>query len=85
MDAKETEEWLYGQAMDCLLAEYDYGLQNFGPYRSLHEAAAIIKEEFDEFWEEVKANDVPRAAEEVLQLAATAIRAYVEFGLAQKP
>lgn len=81
----DTEAWLYDQAMDCLFKEYDYGLTKFGPYRSLHEAAAIIREEHDEFWEEVKANDVPRAAEEVLQLAATAIRAYVEFGLAQKP
>lgn len=51
------------------------------PMHSLHEAESVIREEYDEFWTEVKKNPRkhPRrnalARAELVQLAAMAIRA----------
>lgn len=51
------------------------------PMHSLHEAAAVIREEFDEFWDEVKKNPHRHpdrndlARKELVQLAAMSIRA----------
>jgi len=45
-----------------------------GPMRSRHEGYAILKEEFDEFWDEIKRNDGQKAREEVLQIGAMAVR-----------
>ena len=48
------------------------------PYHSGHEGCAIIREEFEELWDEVK-KDMPldRQRAEAIQVAATAIR-YVQ-------
>ena len=46
----------------------------FGPFHSPHEGYAVIKEELDELWEEVKRNDGPRQREEVIQLTAMGLR-----------
>ena len=55
------------------------------PMNSSHEAYAVIKEEFDEFWDEVKAYNLlkgrdtrPRMREELIQLAAMAVRAVTD-------
>src|SRR5208282_1705560 len=52
------------------------------PLNSPHEAHSVIEEEFDEFWDEVKAYNLrkghdtrPRMREELIQLAAMAVRA----------
>jgi len=54
-------------------------------YNSLHEAYAIIKEELDEFWEEVRKKTAKRSAtrcrEELVQIACTAIRAVSDLAL----
>ena len=54
----------------------------FPPMNSPHEAEAVIREEFDEYWDEVKAHNMfknrdtrPRQREELIQLAAMAVRA----------
>ena len=60
-----------------LLAEMHFGLNKFGEYHSMHEAYAVIKEELDEFWDGVKENDPD--PKELLQLAATAFRGYIEL------
>jgi hypothetical protein len=53
-----------------------------GPMNSLHEAYAVILEELDEFWEEVRAwrgskgdTDRVKARKELVQVAAMAMRA----------
>lgn len=59
---------------------------------SLHEARAVIAEEFDEFWDEVKINPVKLDAtertarlahirKELIQLAATAVRTILDCEL----
>jgi hypothetical protein len=62
----------------------------FEPLNSPHEAYGVIKEELDEYWEEVKLYNPrknrdtrPRQREELIQLAAMAVRAVldtVDFG-----
>lgn len=47
----------------------------FGPFRSAHEGYAILKEEVDELWDEVKANASKECLrDEAMQVAAMAIR-----------
>lgn len=55
------------------------------PLNSPHEAHSVIAEEFEEFWDEVKAYNLrkgrdtrPRMREELIQLAAMAVRAVTD-------
>lgn len=52
----------------------------FGPFRSAHEGWAVLREEVDELWEEVKHNDGygPAAKKEALQCAAMGIRYVID-------
>ena len=56
-----------------------------GPFSSLHEAYAVILEELDEFWEEVrkKAHErtYGRMFKELIQVAAMAVRAVGDLNL----
>lgn len=62
----------------------------YKPMNSPHEAHSVIQEEFEEFWDEVKQYNLrkgrdtrPRMREELIQLAAMAIRAItdvIDFG-----
>ena len=49
-----------------------------GPMRSAHEGHSIIQEEFEEMWDEIKKNDLTKAREECVQLAAMAVRFLVD-------
>lgn len=51
------------------------------PYASLHEGAAILREEHDELWDEVKKREqhLPSARKEASQVAAVAIRMMAEL------
>lgn len=84
---KEDKVWgIAGEVAD----EVVRASQMFGPMTSPHEAYGVIKEEFDEYWDEVKAfnprknrDTRPRQREELVQLAAMAIRAIldtIDFG-----
>lgn len=50
----------------------------FPPYNSAHEGASVIREEFEELWDEIKNNKVVGAKDrqmaEAIQVAATAVR-----------
>jgi hypothetical protein len=58
----------------------------FPPMNSPHEAEAVIREEFDEYWDEVKAHNMtkpnrdtrPRQRAELIQLAAMCMRAIID-------
>jgi hypothetical protein len=43
-------------------------------FYSAHHGYAVLKEEVDEAWDEIKRNDPKRAREEMIQVAAMAIR-----------
>lgn len=49
----------------------------FPPYNSPHEGYAVIKEELDETWDDIKANR--DASKEAAQVAATAIRFIIDL------
>jgi hypothetical protein len=58
----------------------------FPAMHSPHEAEAVIREEFDEYWDEVKKHNTskpdrdtrPRQREELIQLAAMCLRAILD-------
>ena len=50
----------------------------FAPFKNGHEAHSVLREEFDEFWDAIKANDILHAKQEAVQLAAMALRFLVE-------
>lgn len=67
-------------AAEAALGELLQAMQRFGPMNSAHEGWAVIREEVDELWEAVKANDGygDDARNEALQVAAMAMRYVVD-------
>lgn len=63
---------------DEALVELERAMQSFPPFHSAHEGYAVILEEVDELWEEVKGHTGPtRTAnmrKEAIQVAAMALR-----------
>ncbi len=53
------------------------------PIHSYHEAEGVIREEFEEFWDEAKLKkpDPEKAYEELVQTAAMCCRAILDLGL----
>ena len=66
------------QAACEVAEELHLATENYGPFASPHEGYAIIKEEVDELWDEVKrrpeVRDNARMRAEARQIAAMAIR-----------
>jgi hypothetical protein len=54
-------------------------MTKFKPFNNYHEAYAKLLEEVDEFWDAVKADDLPHARKEIIQVAAMALRTLVEL------
>jgi NTP pyrophosphatase (non-canonical NTP hydrolase) len=59
---------------NSLTEELQRATEKYGPFKSSHEGYAVILEEVDEMWDEIKRNDIDKAREEALQVAAMAIR-----------
>jgi len=64
-------------------AEWRGASKVWRPLHSPHEAAAVIKEEYDEFWDEVKRKPHDKIAmlQELTQVAAMCVRAVVDLRL----
>ncbi len=62
---------------DRVYSEMRRGEEKHGPFHSQHEAYAILLEEVDEYWREVKRQTrIPgKLRDELIQIAAVAIRA----------
>ena len=60
-----------------ILTELEKAEKKHAPMNNAHEAYAVILEELDEFWEEVRAQvfDKKKARKELIQIAAMALRA----------
>ena len=67
------------EAVREVTEELQRARRKFPPFQSMHEGAAVIREEHDEFWEDVKKNDWLGARLEAIQLAAMAIRFLVDL------
>ena len=61
--------------------EYQRARVKFPPFHSAHEGYAIIKEELDELWGYVKANQVFRSRKEAVQVGAMAIAFIMEASI----
>ena len=64
--------------LDEILAEYRKAREKHKPMINHHEAKAVIEEEFDEMWDEIKVDNHPRARKEAVQLAAMVLAYIVE-------
>lgn len=62
------------QILKAVLDELESATNTHGPFHSAHEGFAILLEEVDELWEEVKFGTPERAREECIQVAAMALR-----------
>lgn len=88
---RDLEDRIQLQA-DRIKAEVSRAMNLHAPMNSAHEAYAVILEELDEFWDEVKVNPRKLSDElrterrrkmqdELLQIAAMCIRATVDCNL----
>ena len=68
--------------------ELTQAIQRFAPFNSAHEGFAVLKEEVDELWDEVKAKqgarDVDKMRKEAIQVAAMAMRFVIDVCDAQR-
>jgi NTP pyrophosphatase (non-canonical NTP hydrolase) len=71
--------------MERVREELQTARSKHSPMNSSHEAAAVIMEELDEFWDEVKKKRERRSKqkmkEELIQIAAMACRAIIDLDL----
>jgi hypothetical protein len=70
-----------GDVAQAVTAELERAQRRFGPYVSPHEGYAVILEEADELWDEVKRGDVVKQDiwDEGVQVAAVALRFHVDI------
>ena len=66
------------KAIELVLSELDSALDKFPMFNSSHEGYAILKEEVDELWDEIKNNKYPMSSmnqkKEAMQIGAMAIK-----------
>jgi hypothetical protein len=65
-------------AAELILAEFKRARTKFKPMQGPHEGYAVILEEMDEMWADIKANMITRSRKEALQVAAMALAYMVE-------
>jgi len=66
--------------LDDVVSQLLYAREKFPrPFVNAHEGASVIREEFDEMWDEIKADNREAACEEAIQVAAMAIRFVIEL------
>lgn len=68
------------QALDLVIVELQKARAKHPPMASAHEGWAVILEELDELWDEVKARnpDMTRLRDEAVQVAAMGLRFLID-------
>jgi hypothetical protein len=66
------------EAINLVVEEYYRARKKFAPFNSGHEGYAVILEELEELWTEIKADNKPKAHKEAIQLAAMALAYVIE-------
>ena len=64
--------------LEAVREEYLNARMKHSPMHSAHEGYAVLKEEVDELWDDVKANRIELAKEEAVQVAAMAVAFILE-------
>ena len=57
-----------------VMREFDRATMLYPTQASMHEGYAVLLEELDEVWDEVKNNNSSKAIDEMMQVAAMAVR-----------
>ena len=70
----------FDKAAYLILCEANSAATRYPSFNSRHEGAAVLLEEVDEFWDEIKSNNHKRAIAEAIQVGAMALRFVAEFG-----
>jgi len=65
-------------AIELIRSEYLKARAKHGPLRNSHEGYAVILEELDEAWAEIKCNNAVLAKEELAQVAAMCLAFILE-------
>lgn len=60
--------------------ELKFAQKTFPPFNSMHEGYAIVQEELDEAWTNIKATDPAKSTMEMIQVATTALRFILDVG-----
>lgn len=83
MSIESTDAPRLGEICDEVWEECLRATGKYPPMNSHHEAYAVILEELDEYWEEVRKKkserDLDNTRLELVQIAAMAIRAYFDL------
>jgi NTP pyrophosphatase (non-canonical NTP hydrolase) len=81
----KTEPIIIDRILADVRSELDRAMSLHGPQRSAHESYAVLLEEVDEFWDEVKKKrenrDEIAMRKELIQIAAMACRAINDLRL----
>ena len=75
----EGRKYTLEEILEDVKKEFNFAISKWDGFSSLHEAYAIVLEEVDELWEEVKRSQknpehIELAKEEAIQVATMAIR-----------
>ncbi|TCL74202.1 hypothetical protein EDC14_1004140 [Hydrogenispora ethanolica] len=76
------------EALDQVASEYLNAISKNPPFHSAHEGYAVLREELDELWDEVKKNertrDYDKMLEEATQVTAMGLRFMIDVILSKK-
>ena len=64
--------------LPIIVKEMSFARREFGPYHNAHELEGVMREEYEEWWESVRANQ--ENDYELLQLASVIIRYLIQRG-----
>ena len=67
------------EAFDIVKEELEQATTRYGQFNSSHEGYAVILEELDELWDEIKGNNNTLLRKEAKQVAAMAIRFLIDI------
>lgn len=76
---EKSEAIVLGLTM-CIFAEADRASKKFDRFNSAHEGYAVLKEEVDELWDDIKANKTKPSLKEAVQVGAMALRYLTDVG-----
>lgn len=66
------------KVIEAVIAELTSATEKYGPFASTHEGYAVIEEELDELFDEIKAHRGKMAKKEAIQIAAMGIRYVID-------
>lgn len=73
-DIPQDEFRTHAEAVNAIHVEATRAGRKFPPFNSAHEGYAVLAEEVDELWDDVKADNVEHAISEAIQVGAMAAR-----------